>query len=680
MPYWGAAFGLSIALSTATSFAVGTRRFVLEQGADFKGGDLSAVAVDSSGKVRAGLDLSHVNITEASVIWSVLPREDKSLLLGTGQEGKVLEFRGERVTREYDTGGLVVTSMVEAWGGNVYVASLPDGKLWKLDKGSLVSFAKLTGIEHVFQLAFDKKSQVLYAATGPEGKLLRIERDGRFDVLFDAQEPHLVSLALTPDGSVVVGTSDKAKLYRVDGPGKVTTLYDFGRTEVRSIVVSPSREIFAIANDIKTSSSATAAKTSGSGDSGSSGPSSSGSKAKGRGQLLKISADGVAEMLLEDDTEHFTSLALGKDGQPYVGTGVEGRLYTVNGQRQSVLVADVDARQITAIALSSPVPVLVSSDIAAVHLVQVPGGKQSMWTSKVFDAGLRATFGKIDWEATGAVELMARSGNTKEPDDTWSSWSEAIATPSRTHVPSGRYLQLRARFARDPNALLSRIEVPFVTDNQRAVVTRIDVGSSGADRASGDGMISSGGPVTGRANPELNVDWSTDNPDKDALRYRVYYRQVGMDTWFDMLSADEVLTKSSFKWDTANLPEGRYRVKVVASDELSNPPDRVTRHELESGLVTVDNTPPALVGLQLVAKRLRGRAVDGVGPIARIEVSVAGTNEWIPLHPTDAIFDDSAEGFDVSVAEWLPAGKHLISVRAFDSANNFVVRHVMSGP
>lgn len=88
-------------------------------------------------------------------------------------------------------------------------------------------------------------------------------------------------------------------------------------------------------------------------------------------------------------------------------------------------------------------------------------------------------------------------------------------------------------------------------------------------------------------------------------------------------------------------------------------------------LVTVDNTPPVLTGLQLVAKRLRGRAVDGVGPIARIEVSVAGTNEWIPLNPTDAIFDESAQGFDVNIGDWLPAGKHLIAVRAYDSANNF---------
>ena len=675
----GVALGLSVLLSSGHGHAVGTRRFVLEQGADFKGGDLVGVAVDSSGRVRAGFDLSHINIEQAPVIWSVLAREDKSLLLGTGHEGKLLEFRGERVANQYETGGLVITSIVEGWGGSVYLSSIPDGKLWKFDKGKLTSFTHLAGIEHIFQLAFDKKRGVLYAATGPDGKLLRIERDGRFDVLFDAPEPHLVSLAVLSDGAVVVGTSDKAKLYRVDAPGKVTTLYDFGRTEVRSIVVSPSREIFAIANDIKTTGSATSARTgSGSDSAATVASASSTSKTKGRGQLLRIGADGVPEILLEDDSEHFTALALGKDGQPYVGTGVEGRLYTVNKQRQSVLVADVDARQLTGLLLTGPVPVLVSSDAAGVHLVQGQGGKQSTWTSKVFDAGLRASFGKIDWESTGTIEVMARSGNTKEPDDTWSVWSPALQHAGRAAVPVGRYLQLRARFSVDPTAVLSRVEVPFITDNQRAVVTRIDVGSSGADRNTGDGIVASGGPIVARGNADLNVDWSTDNPDKDALRYRVYYRVVGTDVWYDMLPADEVLTKTNFKWDTSALPEGRYRVKVVATDEPSNPPDRVTRHELESGLVTVDNTPPALLDLELNGKRLRGRAVDGVGPITRIEVSVAGSNEWVPLQPTDAIFDDASEGFDVDIAEWLPVGRRIIAIRAYDAANNFVVRHVVS--
>lgn len=680
--FLGAVLASALLLITGRSDAVGTRRFVLEQGADFKGGDLTGVAIDSSGRVRPGFDLRHVTLEQAPVIWSAFAREDKSLLLGTGQEGKVLEFRGERVAAEYETGGLVVTSIVEAWGGTVILASLPQGKLWKVERGKLLSFAQLTGIEHIWQLAFDKRKGVLYAATGPDGKLVRIERDGRFEVLFDAPEAHLLSLAVLADGAVVAGTSDKAKLYRIEGPGKVATLYDFGRTEVRAIVVAPNRDIYAIANDIKTTGAALTARP-GTSDTPS-GPSSSASapsssKSKGRGQLWRFSSDGSSELLLDDDSEHFTSLALGKEGQPYVGTGVEGRVYTVNKQRQSVLVADLEARQVSAMLLGGPVAALFSSDASGVHLVNGQGGKQSIWTSKVLDAGIRASYGRVDWEATGAVEVMARSGNTKEPDDTWTAWCAPLRAKGRAGVAEGRYLQLRVRFSVDSEAALTRIEVPFVTDNQRAVVTKIDVAGGGLDRSLGDGVVASGGPITGRNSPELNLDWSVDNPDKDALRYRVYYRLVGMGEWYDLLPPDEVLTKTTYKWDTAALPEGRYRIKVAASDELSNSPDRVTRHEFESGLVTVDNTPPALVDLELLGGRLRGRAVDGVGPIARIELSIAGSNEWIPLRPTDSIFDESAESFDIDVSSWLPLPRKIVAVRAYDSANNYVVRHLLPG-
>ncbi|HEY8943344.1 MAG TPA: hypothetical protein VIM73_03735, partial [Polyangiaceae bacterium] len=130
----------------------------------------------------------------------------------------------------------------------------------------------------------------------------------------------------------------------------------------------------------------------------------------------------------------------------------------------------------------------------------------------------------------------------------------------------------------------------------------------------------------------------------------------------------------SHTWDTADLPEGRYKLKVIASDEPSNPPDRVTTDEFESGVVLVDNTPPLVEGLRLNGRRLSAVVLDGVGPIQRVEVSVAGTDEWRPILPTDGIFDEQREELDVDLAAVLPAGPAMISVRAYDEADNFVVR------
>jgi hypothetical protein len=656
----------------AHASAVGTRRFSLEKSSDFKGGDLKGVAVDSAGHVRAGFNLGSVPVLQGTAIWSALPMRDGSVLLGTGNEGKLLKLSGGTVSVLAETKALVVTSLCEAWGGMVVLGTLPDGKVMKWDHGKLSDLATLKGTEHVWQVAFDEKRKALYAATGPEGKLYRISESGEAQVYFDAPEEHLMSVAVAPDGTVYAGASDKAKLYKITAPGHASVLYDFGRTEVRAIAIGKKGDVFAIANEVKPGSQAPSRHSEGTPAQ----PTNTAPKTKGKGTLYKFSSDGTPDQLLDDTDEHYTSLALGDDGRPYVGTGVEGRVYTVDANHNSVLVADVDERQVSALVLTGKDQLVVASDPAVVHPVKGIGGADAVWTSKVLDAGLRARFGKITWEATGPIQISTRTGNTKDPDDTWSAWSSGFTAPALIDSPAARYLQVRARFEKDPNAVLSEIGVSFLTDNLRAVITSVDAKDTDSSD-SDDSIHSSGGPVTHKPESTISLNWKVDNPDKDDLRYRLQYRQVGSNTWFDLLKPQEKLTKDSYSWETSDLPEGRYRVRLVATDELSNPPDRVTRDEMESSVVLVDNTPPVIEGLKVVGKRVQGVAIDGVGPIARIEISQAGSDEWTPFYPTDGIFDEQREEFDADVSKLAPVLPALLSLRVYDKANNYVVRSVL---
>jgi hypothetical protein len=241
--------------------------------------------------------------------------------------------------------------------------------------------------------------------------------------------------------------------------------------------------------------------------------------------------------------------------------------------------------------------------------------------------------------------------------------------------PPARYLQVRARFSKDPKAILNELSVAFVTDNLRAVLTEVKV--KGIDDGSSDDSVrSSGGPLAKKSDANLSLTWKVDNPDKDDLRYRLKYRMVGSSTWYDLTRPEERLGKESYTWDKSDLPEGRYRVLVVASDEPSNPPDLVTKDELESGVVIVDNTPPVIDGLKLVGRRLSAVVSDGVGPIARVEVSAAGRDDWRPVAASDGIFDEQREELDVDISPILPAGPVLLSVRAYDQAGNFVVKNL----
>jgi len=660
-----------LVLAAAHAAAVGTRRFVLDDTSEFKGGDLKGVALDSEGHVRAGFSLGAVPASQATAVWAALPMPDGSLLLGTGNEGKLLKVAGGSVSVLAETKALVITSLTQAFGGAVIAGTLPDGKVMKWEKGKLTDLATLKGAEHVWSVAYDPKAKAVYAATGPEGKLFRITQTGDAQVYFDAPEQHLMSVAVAPDGTVYAGASDKAKLYKITAPGRASVLYDFGRTEVRAIAVSQKGEVFAIANDIKSSASAPSRSR----GENPAAPSGMAAKTKGKGTLFSFGPDGKPDQLLDDSDEHYTSLSLGDDGRPYVGTGVEGRVYTVDAGHTSVLVADADERQVGALVMAGKDRYVVSSDPAVVHAVKGIGGPDAVWTSKVLDAGIRARFGQLSWDASGTLELSTRTGNTKEPDDTWSAWSNGVTAPGLVSSPVGRYLQVRARFAKDPNAVLNQVEVAFLTDNLRAVLTSVD--AKGGDGETGDDQPKqSGGPVTHKPDSSLNLTWKVDNPDKDELRYRLQYRLLGTNDWFDLLKPGEKLSKENYSWETSDLPEGRYRVRVTATDDLSNPPDRATKDTRESGVVLVDNTPPTIDALTATGTHIKGIAQDGVGPIARIEVSVAGTDEWFPFFPADGIFDEQREELDIDVkniAKTLPA---LLSVRVYDKANNFVVRSV----
>ncbi len=674
----GSSFVAALAATTfATSdgAAVGTRRVALRSGEDFSAGEMAGVAIDSVGRVRGGFNLGALPVEEATTAWSAL-RVGGRVLLATGNEGKLLELSGGTVKEVGSAKAMALTSLVEAWNGVVIVGSLPGGKLYQYQGGKLTEWLTLEGAEHVLQLAYDSKNKVVYAATGPEGKLFRITRDKKAQVYFDADEEHLASVAVG-NGKVYAGGGDKAKLYELTAPGRARVLFDFGRTEVRAISVGKNGDVYAIANELKTKRSL----PKGNGTQGEAKPSakSSASKPGGKGTLYRFDKNGVPEQLLDDKSEHFTSLELDASGKPYVGTGSEGKVYTVDENRNSVLVADVDERQVTALLLDGKERAVIASDPLVVHSVRGVGGQDAVWTSAVIDAGLRAHFGRLDWLAEGQVELSTRSGNSEEPDDTWSAWSAPLTQPGDIKSPPARFFQVRALFGRDPRAVLSEVTVPFVTDNLRAIITSVDFENAGTKALSApdDKLSASGGPISGKPDEDIEIKWEVDNPDKDELRYFLRYRQEGTRDWFDILKPTEKLTKTSYSWDTSDLPEGKYRVAVIATDALSNPPEIALEHRLESHTVMVDNTPPVIEGLSIDGGTLKGIAVDGAGPIARVEVAVAGSDEWVPLAAKDGVFDEQREEFSTNVRGMVPSGSALLTVRAFDQEKNQVVESIL---
>lgn len=664
--------------SASDAGAVGTRTFTLDSLEKLSGGDLKGVAVSSDGAVRAGFTIGSAPIPDASATFSALTMADGSSLVGTSPEGKVYRVSGDAVSLYADTGALAVTSLVQAKNGTVYAATIPDGKVFRLSQGKAEPFATLPDTSHVWALVADRAGTGLFAATGPEGKVFRIEPSGQASVYFRSTETQLVSLAIAENGDLYAGSSGKGRLFRITGPGRATVVSDLPGEEVKAIAVSKG-VVYAISNEY--GEPPEAPKRSAATGRTPPGPSHAPKPKPGKGQLWRFDAQGRPERMMKHDDTHYMSLSLDDKGQPYVGTGNDGRVYTVDDAHVVTLVADTDERQVGAVHVASGGGrgYVATSDPPVFHRILGRGGQDAVWTSKVLDAGLRAKFGTLGWRSTGALELSTRTGNTSTPDATWSAWSNPLATPGAIASPQGRFVQVRARWARDPNAVLTEVTVPFMTDNVRPVVTEVSAApkAAPAKEPAKETIVASGGDPP-KHDSVVKVSWKVDNPDSDPLRYRVAFKREGQQLWRDAHNPDDVLTKAELEWDTTALPEGKYRVRVEASDETANPPDQVQKHALESEPVLVDNTPPRIENLTLAGRRLRARVVDGTSPIARVEIAVDGKLEWRPLGAADGLFDTSDESIDADVAVLVPPGAHIVVVRAYDAAGNSVSRDVES--
>ena len=688
---WAAASLAVLATSVAVGLvardarAVGTRTFELDTLEKLSGGDLSGVSVGSDGVVRAGWTLGKVALPEGTgtTATCALELSDGTVLVGTGPSsgGKVVRISGDQASVFADTHESAVSALAVDKAGVVYAATTSN-RIYKVSQGKAEVFARLADVEAVFALVTDPRSGQLYAGTGSEGKVMRVAAGDASTVYFKTNEPFVVSLAAGDDGVVYAGTSGKGLLYRITAAGRASVLYDFHSEDVHAIALGAGHTLWAIANEDSGTSASSKTTTTHHTSSARSpaGPSSETPGKPGKGALWRFDAQGRPERMMHHDEFHYVSLALDDAGVPFVGTGAEGRVYSVSDAHEVTLVADTDSRQIGALDVSGRIRFAIGSDPGSFHRVLAVGGADAVWTSKPLDAGLRARFGHLRWRGTGSLEVSTRSGDTLTPDTTWTAWSAPVTDGGPTASPAARFIQVRARL-RDAAATITDVSLPFVTENLRAVVTEVTAGNHGAkDKADKDHEVPASGGDPPHHDAVVHVHWHVDNPDNDALRYRVQFHREGQTRWIDATTQDDVLTRPDLDWDTASLPEGKYRVKVDASDELANPPGDTTHFAMETAPVLVDNTPPSFKTIAVQGRRLRAEVVDGLGPIVRVEIAIDGRTDWRPIAPTDGIFDTADETIDADLAPLLPAsaGPHIVGVRAYDAAGNFVVRDVES--
>jgi outer membrane protein assembly factor BamB len=664
--------GAAIGGGALVAHAVSTRSFVIEDHTAFAAGELTRAAAFSDGTVRASVDVRRLPLADTAIAWSLARAADGTAYIGTGNDGRIWRLRGEELAPFAETGQLVVSSLALADDGTLYAGTLPEGRIFAVDTRATApvtarALAQPEGAQHVWALRWDARRRTLFAGTGPEGKVFAVSPQGQSELWLDAEQAHVMSLALEPGGALYAGTSDGALVLKITAAGRSEVLFDLPGTEVDALALR-NGALVAAANEFADAPGATAPPASPS-PATAARPTPPRARA-GKGKVFHLDADGRAEVVLASDDGHFTSVELAADGTTYVGAGKDGRVHRILTDHSTATWIDVDERQVLAIDLGGRDPLFLTGDVAAVYRVAPGTPAQSEWTSKVLDAGFRARFGQLAFRGEGALSLQTRSGNTERPDTTWSEWSAAITTPGPVRSPASRYLQIRARLGA-PDTVLRSVTAWYLPQNQRAFVRDVVMAAHRANRPAGD---ASGADDVPAPSTQYRISWRVENPDGDRVRYRIAYRAEGRaadeQVWREILRESEVHTRLEHTWETSGVPDGWYRLRVRATDELANPAPYVLTDSAESGPVLVDNHAPRLEGLTASGSTLRGRALDDTSAIARLEASVDG-GEWRMFFPDDDLLDTQAEAFSYDLAPLaLAPGAHVVAVRAVDGGGN----------
>jgi len=730
------------AISSRTA-AQGTHVWQQSQMEEFEKGTPAGVSIESDGHLRQGPGITELLTTPSTFVWSLTVDKGGHAFAGTGSPATVLrlaEKPGEKPFTLFESRDLSIQALRFGPDGSLYAATVPGGKVYKLNPDATTKLdesnapvvfdtAKADGAaadntkdssstpsgqsHYIWNLTFDSTGR-LYIATGNPGAVYRVDpaKSGAApELFFKSDEAHIRTLAWDAKGNLIAGSDGSGLVYRIDAQGKGYVLFEAPRREITSIAIGANGTIYAACV----------------GD-------------KSRNPLPPLPVQGIASVSITvvqpqslqaanasasvpEGTEIFAltegqaphSLWTSKDAIVYALaarpdgllalSGNRGQIYRIQDDGSYADVAHLQAQQGLSLAADSPSGTGAGSLFVGTgntgKVFMLGAAETHEYASDLLDAGAFARFGRVEIEpGSSGYDILTRSGNVEQPVRGWSDWQPLA--DSSVVSPPGRFLQWKAvlhaggvlgsvgvnylpvnsapvvddlvvvpgaRF--NPQASFSQnqtINITFPTSNQSSGIT-FDAGTSQPLQAVKDRTA-------------VTVRWAAHDNDGDTLAYAIYMRSDGDTEWWPL---KKKIKEQAYSFDATLIPDGGYRIKVVASDAISHSPGDALTGEKISDRFVIDTTPPAVTNLKAVGQQITCAglncskpflvsfdAEDTTSPIARAEYSL-DAGPWQYIDPADKISDSRREHYEFPISLDVEAGKigeHLITVRAYDRYDN----------
>jgi hypothetical protein len=695
---------------------------------DFQGGKLDGVLVSSRGELALAPQAASLLSSPDRFFWAQTTDPAGNVYVGSWLDGNILKIGadGKPVPFFEGAGEIAISAVTSDGVGTLYAAAEPSGTIYRIDAGGAATKLCALPGERVWVLR--KIGDDLYAGTGSEGRLYRISADGKAAAVFTAPDRHVYALVEDGSGGLYCGTYPRGKIFHVKD-GKAVPVYEL-----------PSQTVSALARDVKgnlyvgTSPQATVVKITPAGDASVIFQSKehhvfslllddAGNVFAGVGRparVYRIAPDRTVSTLWEPQAAYVLSLSRDAFGNLFattagptqivrlpaqpaaVGTFTSPVLNAGNLARWGVArwAGTPDGIEVQTRSGSTAYPDATWSEWsppckkATGEPVRSPGGQYLQYRVTLrSEAGhgppslrnlelfyrARNRAPEVSVKAPTAGDVLACTRTVrwegKDPDNDRLTYDLFYAKEGTTH-----WTKIGTRTGRPAEAEPGAVEIqigaahPSPPAKARLAAAAVARPISAAARPQWGRVPVNRRPVQLPVKPAAPSLARPAPPTPSATR-----PEVEDDSTDDQFGD----AGNSLDWDTRKVPDGRYRLRITASDVASSPDEPLTG-EIISEAITVDNSAPRLLITQ--AKRA------GAAPPLEIPVQDAGNyvasaeyrldgGLWLAAACADGIFDSADEVIRLDPAR-LPAGKHTLEIRVRDAAGNESVTKLpyRSGP
>ena len=700
--------------------AVETQVWEHSESADFEKGTLRKLSLSSEGRLTAAPVVREVFDPAVSFLWAVARDSKGNVYAGGGGVGGskskliMVNAAGQAKTL-VELDGMAIQAIALDKQDRVYAATSPDGKVYRVDAAGKAEVFYDPHAKYIWALAFSSKGD-LFVATGDQGDIHRVTANGTGSVFYRTEEAHVRSLAVDARDNLIAGTDPSGLILRISPAGEGFVLFEASKREITTVAVAADGSVYAAGTGIKAPATAPAAPQrpaqtrpgaiavvipaagAGRADGTAAPPTAGGAPAavQGGSDIYQVQPDGYARRVWTHAQDVVYALAFDAQGKVIAGTGNRGLIYRLDSDHSYTRLLTLEAAQVTGFAAGANGRIYaVTGNIGEIFSIGPEREASGTLESDVLDGGAFSYWGRMTslYAGSGAVAFETRSGNVSRAQKDWSPWAKLSG--ERVASPAARFLQYRATVS--GSAELYDVTAAYEMKNVAPVIEALEstppnykfpapVPAAAATPANLTlpalgransvtaptrvGDTGSSPPLTW-AKGHIGARWLANDENGDTLLFKIEIRGDSETAWKPLR---ENLRERFYSWDSTAYPDGKYRVRVTASDAPSNTPEQTLSSSRESDRFLIDNTAPEIGGLTAAAQGakidVRFHAKDALNVLSKAEYSVNG-GEWKVVEPSTRLTDSEQHDYHFQVDGG--QGESTIAVRVSDAYDNEAV-------